>query len=311
VYRALAIASAVLVCCSGAGARALQSNAVAPTAQAPAAVHIARDSVAASQVVALGRDLVLEGKAAAGVAVLRGSARIAGTVDGDVVVIGGRVELERTASVDGDVFVLGGDIHAQPGSRVTGRTVAYPTAPGALLVLAEGPALGLSPWSRIVVGTKLALLAAWLVTVMALVGSAWPAIESTAAAIAEAPLRSLSTGLVAVLAMLLLGLFLSAFLGVAAGVPLLVLLGLASLVLKLWGTVAVCALLGRSVARVAGWRGSGPLATTLYGLALLGALKFVPWVGVWAWTAATLIGVGASLLTKLGRREAWIVAPAP
>ena len=311
MYRALAIASTVLAVWCGAGAHALQSNRTAAAVEAPVAVHIARDSVAASQVVALGRDLVLEGRAAAGVAVLNGSARIAGAVDGDVVVLGGRAELESTAIVDGDVFVLGGDIHAQPGSRVTGRSVAYPTAPGALLVLAEGPALGLSPWSRVVVGTKLALLAAWLVTAMALVGAAWPAIESTAAAIAEAPLRSLSTGLVAVLAMLLLGLFLSAFLGVAAGVPLLVLLGLGSLVLKLWGTVAVCALLGRGVARVAGWRGSGPLAQALYGLALLGALKFVPWVGVWAWTAATLVGVGASLLTKLGRREAWIVSTAP
>ena len=62
------------------------------------------------------------------------------------------------------------------------------------------------------------------------------------------------------------------------------------------------------MARGAGWRGGGPLAATLYGLALLGALKFVPWVGVWAWTAATLVGVGASLQTKLGRREAWIVS---
>ena len=70
------------------------------------------------------------------------------------------------------MFVLGGEIRARPGSRVTGRTVAYPTAPGALLVLAEGPALGLSPWSRVVVGTKLALLAAWLVTAMALVAAA-------------------------------------------------------------------------------------------------------------------------------------------
>jgi hypothetical protein len=310
VFRALPTASIVLICCAATGARAQPANTAAHGAVAPAAVHIARDSVAASQVVALGRDLVLEGRAAAGVAVLRGSARIAGTVDGDVVVVAGRAELEPTATVDGDVFVLGGDIVARPGSRVTGRTVAYPTAPGALLVLAEGPALGLSPWSRVVVGSKLALLAAWLVTVMALMAAAQPAIESTATAIAEAPLRSFSTGLVAVLAMLLLGLFLSAFLGVAAGVPLLVLLGLAALVLKLWGTVAVCALLGRKVARGAGWRGGGPLSQALYGLALLGTLKFVPWVGVWVWTAATLVGVGASLQTKLGRRERWIVPAA-
>jgi hypothetical protein len=262
-------------------------------------------------VVALGRDLVLEGRAAAGVAVLRGSARITGEVDGDVVVLGGEVELGPESRIEGDVFVLGGAIDSQPGARVSGRAVAYPTAPGALLVLAEGPALGLSPWSRVVVGTKLALIAAWLVTAMALVAAAWPAIDSTARAIAETPLLSFTTGLVAVLAMMMLAIFLSAFLGVEAGVPLLVLLGLAALVLKLWGTVAVCAFVGRALERVARRRASGPLAATLFGLALLGALKFVPWIGVWVWTAATLIGVGASLRTKLGRREAWIVSTAP
>jgi hypothetical protein len=274
----------------------------------PAAVHIAPGSVAASQVVALGRDLVVEGRAASGAAVLNGSASIRGEVDGDLVVLGGDAALEPTARIEGDVFVLGGSIDARPGAQVSGRAVAYPTAPGALLVLAEGPALGLSPWSRVVVGAKLALLAAWLVTVMALVGSAWPAVDSTARAIAEAPLRCFVTGLVAVVAMLLLALFLSTFLGVAAGVPLLVLLGLGALVLKLWGTVAVCSFLGGGIARVAGSRSSGPLAATLAGLAVLGALKFVPWVGVWAWTAVTLIGVGASLQTKLGRREAWLVS---
>ena len=176
------------------------------------------------------------------------------------------------------------------------------------MVLAEGPALGLSPWSRVVVGAKLALLAAWLIAAMILVGSAWPAIDSTARAIAESPLRSFVTGLVAVIAMLLLALFLSSFLGVAAGVPLLVLLGLGALVLKLWGTVAVCALLGERMTRGRGGRGAvAPLAATLFGLALLGVLKFVPWLGVWAWMAATLIGVGASLSTKLGRRESWLV----
>jgi hypothetical protein len=182
--------------------------------------------------------------------------------------------------------------------------VAYPTAPGALLLLAEGPALGLSPWSRVVVGTKVALLAAWLIAVMGLVGVAWPAIASTADGIAEAPLRSFATGLVAVLAAMLGTIFLSSWLGVAAGVPLLVLLALAALVLKLWGTVAVCAFVGVRAARRAKWH-SSPLAATLGGLALLGALKFVPWLGVWAWTAATLVGVGASLQTKLGSREPW------
>ena len=48
-----------------------------------------------------------------------------------------------------------------------------------------------------------------------------------------------------------------------------------------------------------------PLTTATYGLLILGVLKFIPLIGIWTWTVATFIGVGASLDTKLGRREAW------
>jgi hypothetical protein len=237
--------------------------------------------------------------------VLGGSARVEGEVAGDLVVLGGDVALAPSARVGGDVFVLGGSIDARPGARVEGRAVAYPTAPRALLVLAEGPALGLSSWSPVVLGTKVALLAAWLVTAMLLVGTAWPALRSTADAIDEQPLRSFVTGLVAVLAMMLAVIFLASFLGVAAGVPLLALVAIGALVLKLWGTVAVCAFAGERVLRRARPRAAGPLAATAIGLGLLGAMKFVPWVGVWVWTAATLAGVGAALRTKLGTRASW------
>ena len=33
--------------------------------------------------------------------------------------------------------------------------------------------------------------------------------------------------------------------------------------------------------------------------------EFPPWFGVLAWTTATLIGIGAALSTKFGRREPW------
>jgi hypothetical protein len=312
---ALTVSAAAIAPATAAQSSEVVAGAASPAR--PAAVVIERGSVAASQVVALGRDLVVEGRAASGVAVVRGSARVDGEVGGDVVVLGGDAELEAAARVDGDVFVLGGAIRSRPGAQVRGRSVAYPTAPAALLVLAEGPALGLSPWSRVVVGTKLALLAAWLITAMALVAMAWPALASTADAIADAPLRAFTTGLVAVIAMLLGALFLATFLGVEGGVPLLVLLLLGALVLKLWGTVAVCAFVGGRLLGRGRRAGGGadahrrrwsPLVVTLCGLMVLGAFKFVPWVGVWAWTTATLVGVGASLLTKLGRREPWLLS---
>ena len=41
---------------------------------------------------------------------------------------------------------------------------------------------------------------------------------------------------------------------------------------------------------------------------MIGVLKFLPWVGIWTWTVATFIGVGAALSTKFGRREPWFEA---
>ncbi|MEE2775862.1 MAG: hypothetical protein VYE73_03750 [Acidobacteriota bacterium] len=270
----------------------------------PVAIHLEEGSVAGSQVVALGRDVVIDGTATAGVAAVGGSVRVSGSVDGDVVVLSGDVELAADVEIDGDVFVLGGRIVGAEGSNVTGRAVAYPTAPGALLVLAEGPALGLSPFAPVVLGGKLALLAAWLLTLAVLVATAAPAVRVTAESVRAEPLRNFFVGMVAVAALFLTGLFFTSFLGVVVGVPMVVLLAVVGLMLKLWGMVAVFARFGTALRRRSAPRvdllGSAALA-----LLILGFVKFLPWVGSIAWTAATLVGIGATIATKFGRQEPW------
>ena len=47
------------------------------------------------------------------------------------------------------------------------------------------------------------------------------------------------------------------------------------------------------------------LHAAVLGLTLLGLVKLVPMAGVWVWTAATLIGMGATLRSKFGRFEPW------
>lgn len=269
------------------------------------AVVVAAGSAAGRQVVALGRDAVVAGRAADGVVALDGSVAVTGTVEGDVIALDGNVEVAATGRVDGDVFVLGGEIELQPGATVTGRTVAYPLASGALLVLAEGPALGLAPWSRVVVGGKLALLAAWVLTALLLVATAARGVLGTAEAVAREPLRCFLVGCVATVALILSATFFGVTLGVLVGVPTVVLLVLIALVLKLWGMVGIFAGVGRALLRS---RRPTLLAATLAGLALLGFVKLLPWVGTWAWTAATLVGIGATLATKFGSHEAWFEA---
>jgi hypothetical protein len=269
------------------------------------ALHLEKGSIARHQLVAVGRDLAVDGEALADVAALSGSIEVSGHVAGDVVLLGGDARLAPTARVDGDVFALGGRVDAAPGARIGGRSVSYPTASAAWLTLLEGPTLGLSAFSPVVLGAKVALIAAWAVLVLLFFAASGRELLGTADGVRREPFRSFFVGLTGVVTLLLTALFFGAFAGALIGFPLLVLVVLLGLVLKLWGTVAVFYALGDWVAVHLFHRRARPLNAATGGLLLLGFVKLVPWIGVWTWTVVTFIGVGAALSTKFGRREPW------
>ena len=84
----------------------------------PPAVVIATGTVAQGQVVAVGRDLEVAGRAMRGAVSVGGTVRVSGEVEGDVVAVGGDVYLEAGAHVEGDAFVLGGRLVTRPPSVV-------------------------------------------------------------------------------------------------------------------------------------------------------------------------------------------------
>ncbi|MDX1502413.1 MAG: hypothetical protein R3325_08605 [Thermoanaerobaculia bacterium] len=270
------------------------------------ALMIREGGYAKRQVVGLGRDVVVAGEALADVAALDGSVRVTGRVGGDVIVVGGDAHLGPEAQVEGDVFVLGGLLDAAEGARIGGRSVAYPTVSSAWVVLLEGPSLGHPAFSGVVVSAKLALLTGWLVWSVLLLSTSGRGVLATAEGVIEQPFRSFFVGLTGVLAAFLTAAFFSAFAAVVVGLPLLFLVVLVALLLKLWGMVAVFYALGAQLVRRLLRRRASPLNAALAGLVLLGAVKMLPWAGAWVWTMATLIGVGATLTTNFGRREAWL-----
>jgi len=284
-----------------------------PGSGAPAVV-VGPDAVARDQVVAIGRDLELRGEARSDAVVLNGDARIDGVVQGDVIVLGGDVELGPLARLFGDVFVLGGRVEAESGAAVEGRTVAYPRAPSSLLVLAEGPVLGQAALSPALALLNLALLLVWLLVTLVLVAGFDPALTATAQSVLERPFRNFFAGLVAVLAVAVTFAVLTAAAPALVGAPLLAVCGVAILVCKLWGTVAVFMAVGARLLpgrlRLAGRRlrlAGRPLAAALCGLLALGLIKMAPWVGGWTWTIVTCVGIGAALDSRLGRRDPWFV----
>jgi len=289
----------LLLAAAGGGAAAAAADEALP------ALVIAKGSLSRSEVVAIGRDLVVDGEALSDVAAINGTVHVAGRVGGDLIVLGGDARLAATARIEGDLFVLGGAIHAASGSAVGGRSVAYPTVTSAWLTLLEGPSLGLSATSPIVVAAKLALIAAWLLLTLLLFSTSGREVLATAEAVRVEPFRNFFVGLTGVLALTVTGLFFSAFAAALVGLPLLALVVVLALLLKLWGMVAVFHAAGDWTARRIFHRRLGPLPAAILGLGLLGVVKLLPWIGVWSWTVATLIGVGASLTSKFGRRQPW------
>ena len=282
------------------------SAALAAEPEQPAALRLAAGSVATRQVVAIGRDLALDGEALADVAALDGAAAVTGRVRGDLIVLGGDARLAETARVEGDVYVLGGRLEAARGAFIGGRSAAYPTVSRAWLTLLEGPSLGLDATSTVVLGAKLALVVGWLALSLALFATSGREVLATADEIRREPFRSFATGLVGVLALTLTALFLSSLLGGLASVPLLVLVVVLALLLKLWGMVALFHACGAWLAQHLLHRRLIALHTAVCGLLVLAVVKLVPYVGLWVWTAASLIAVGATLRSKFGRREPWM-----
>lgn len=295
---------ALLVCLLPAAAAAQGEPAADGADEAGSALIIREGSVARRQVVALGRDVVVHGVVESDVAAFDGSVRVLGTVAGDVIVLDGDVHLGPNARVGGDVFALGGSVDAAPGASIDGRTVAHPTAAAAWLALLEGPSLGLGAASPLVLGTKLALMAAWMALTLLLFAVSGRQVLSTSHTVRHEPFRCFLIGLTGVLALALTAVALAAVASPLAGAPLLVLVVLFALMLKLWGMVAVFHALGVRATAALGRRPLALNAATA-GLVLLGVVKFVPHVGAWVWTVATLIGVGGSLASKFGRQEAW------
>ena len=275
-----------------------------PHGQETAALRIEEGSVT-HQLVGVGRDVVIAGEALADVAALDGSVDVSGRVTGDIVVLRGNVRLASTARVGGDIFVVGGTIRAARGARTSGRMVSYPKASSAWLTLLEGPSIGLGFASRLVLGAKLALVASWAALLLLFFAASGRQVLETADGVRREPFRSFFIGLTGIVSLVLTGLFFSAFARGIIGVPLLVLVALLAMVLKLWGMVAVFLALGDWVCRHLLRRRFRPLNAATVGLLVLGAVKFLPWFGVLAWTTATLIGIGAALSTKFGRREPW------
>jgi len=204
-----------------------------------------------------------------------------GTVNGDVVSLGGDIHLGPRADVRGHVVALFGTVERDPAARVEGRVLAIRSLAGATLS-EEGAAIPL----RVRLGLA-ALLPGRVVS------GAWT--------MGRLGLRVLAVGVMAYIT-LIIALIAAVSLGPAAAVPLMAMLMLVAVAGKAFGLTLLGAVVGSwAVSAVAGVR-LPVTVNTFIGVAVLVCLRFVPVVGGLTWALVSVWAVGAGVLgVALGR----------
>lgn len=298
---------------------ALVATTSAQTPDASDALAQARESGAAPQF-RFGSSLELRaGDRAEEVVVIFGSATINGTVEDDVFVLLGSLELGSTAVIEGDAVVVGGSIKVLPGAVAEGDLVIVggaldapvefsPSGELAVVGIGVGPIDVFAPafawltkgllWGRLLVPE---LLWTWiLVAVFALLYLATNSIferpvRDVASALASKPLTCfLVGGLVVVLIGPVSLLLATSVVGLPA-VPLL------------WFAVFLAVILGRvGVTRWIGGRvmpeefpgdRSEAARSVAIGFAVLCVAYMVPVLGFAAWTVLGVLALGAATTT--------------
>ncbi|MGH7570995.1 MAG: hypothetical protein ACREMK_04020 [Gemmatimonadota bacterium] len=256
-----------------------------------------------------------------------GSVEVDGTVNGDVVAVGGSVELGPNAVVDGEVTSVGGTIDRDPGAVVRGSVneVAF----GGPDFRFHGPDFGAGPFFAGVAGLIGTLV--WIAVLLLLVCLAFlfarRPIERMEYRVATSPWKAALVGLVFQILFIPALVLTCVVLAISIiGIPLLVLVPFAMLALAigaLLGLTAVAKRLGHTAEDRFGWQHASPYVTILVGVGLIMLLSFFGHVlgvaggplkvfgmvltvlGFVAQYVAWTVGMGVLLLTRFGTRYRW------
>jgi hypothetical protein len=273
----------------------------APPAAAQPSSAVPSGETRAGDLVVLGREVAVDGVLGGTLVAVLGDVRISGRVEKNVLAFGGDVLLEEGAEVRGDLLAVGGAVLGPPEAleAVGGRVLTVGELEAAFAAELRTSPLATRPVSGLLLAFRLVLLFLWLVVGLLLLRFL-PRPVSTAAGLVPGRLATVAAvGAAAVLSALLVSAFLLLVLPATAGLLLAGLLVSLLAAAKAFGLAAVFVVVGRRLTR--GARRGSPLfgdpAALALGLALLGLVSLVPVAGPLVWAVASLLGIGAALVT--------------
>lgn len=236
-------------------------------------------------------ELAAGSRVAGSVYMLGGTLLVNGRIDGDLSLLGGRLELGPEALVGGDLRLGGGEISQAETTTIQGQVVE-----GNGLTIPEMATDSGHGWEQLLRELSAALLLAGLGALLA--HSRPQPLANVGRAVVDNALVCGALGLLILLVLpaLLVMMAFTIFL-----IPLVIILGLLLFLLLGYGLAAVGGQLGQWLGRRLG-RELSPAATTFGGTLILFLLFEIPFLGSGLLAIAAVLVLGAALLTRLGLR---------
>ncbi len=275
-------------------------------------IHVAPGETSEA-ILSFGGNVLVEGQVKGDVVVIGGSITIAGDVDQSVVGIGSHIVVQSTARIGKDLAALGGSLEKEPGCTIGGDTTYFQTRELGERLFRDGHlfrgafSLSLIP---LILAVKLVMIFLWLI--VAVIGAA---LFPKPIAYAAGELRkhfwpAFGIGLAAILVFTMAMIFAALLSIILIGIPIVLALGVAGFIIKIFGRLAVFYFLGAAALGAARGRSVSAMGGVLMGLVIFSLAGFVPVLGFLFTFGLNAAGWGIALRTKFGSRENWFVKTA-
>jgi len=280
----------------------LLSAAPASASQSPGVgifsdVRVEKGEVMHDDVVCIGGHATVEGKVEGSVVVIGGKLDFSGEAD-EVVTILSEANFQSGTAVHGDMVHVLGEMSKAADARFEGENVDVGSAlPPRIQRLLSRGLIGLFVVLRLIgliISGIVVMLIALLIPerierMSGELDTRWPA--------------SIGFGLLACVVVVIVCVGLAVTI---IGIPFAILVGLLAKLLGLVGITAMLMLLGRRLGTETGLLGehSPLLASVMLGFAVLAVIRFVPILGELVWTLLGIVGLGLTVVTRLGRDTA-------
>jgi hypothetical protein len=254
----------------------------------------------ATSVVKINNDVTIEeNMKVRNVFVLRGQITINGTVERNVVAIGGSIVLTRTAVVNGDVVALGGIIVMGKGADVHG-TLTEINSSNISAAISDLLSDDWEGWSWLFAIFSVVVFFAILILALLIVALIPKPIQVIAETIKTNTFKVSLSGLLGLLLIVPIAVLLTiSVIGIVL-IPLEMILVVSAALL---GFIAVSQLIGRRVLMLIKRTGGGVIRQTFWGLMTLWLIGWIPYVGWMIKVLAVVLGLGGVIMTRFGTKE--------